>query len=183
MSILTTKTLATTDGSVEIPVKELTTRVIQRHEAPYTGGIWNPDNSYNWAPGSFVDFTPLRADSRISYIWRAPHSRFGGTTHAISHWRFYVNGVIYFYHGMSGRHIENGNVMKWDVPSWGTSQARIGYQIRSYANDNHETRVYSTDYWDGGGTDQNAHGQLIVEEYAGTDPGIEPVRSPTWTAK
>jgi len=166
MGILTTKALSNSSGTLNIPIKELTPRIIQRHEARYTAGEWNPDNTSNWAPGSWVDFTPQRSDSRISYIWRAPHS-WSNATHAISHWRFFVNGILYYWHGVSGVHIQDGCTLKWDVPSWGTSSGRIGYQIRSYANDNHETRLYRTIYWDGVTSVQNCIGQLIVEEYAG----------------
>jgi len=166
MGVLTTKSLQPVSGANAYPVIELVNRVVQRYENSYTSGMWNPDNNYNWAPGSYVDFTPKRADSRIVYMWRVPHCRDVGSSHAISHWRFYVNGAIWFYHSVSGRHIEDGCVIKWEVPSWGTSQGRIGYTIRSYSNDNHEVRLYSTDYWNGGGSNQNCKGQLIVEEIA-----------------
>lgn len=167
MTTLTVNALKHTNSGHAIPIKELTARVIQRHVADYTGGEWNPDNTSNWVPGSWVDFTPLRSDSRISYIWRCPHA-WSNNTHAISHWRFYVNGILYFWHSTSGVHIEDGCVLKWDVPSWGTSAGRIGYQIRSYSNDNHEVRLYTTYYWNGTGRSaQNAYGQLIVEEYVG----------------
>jgi hypothetical protein len=173
MGILTTNSISSPNGAVVIPVKELRTRVIQQYQAEYSGGEWNPDNTSNWAPGSFVDFTPRRADSRISYIWRCPHA-WVAASHAISHWRFFVNGTLYYWHSTSGVHIEDGCVMKWDVPSWGTTAGRIGYQIRSYANDNHEVRLYTTYYWNGTGRSvQNAIGQLIVEEYVSTD---EPAR-------
>lgn len=167
MGVLTAKELTNRTGTIVVPVKELAPRIIKRYENTYTSGAWNPNNSFNWAPGSYVDFTPLRADSRISYMWRAPHY-WSNTGHAISHWRFYVNGQIYYYHSVSGTYIEDGNVIKWDVPSWGTSSGRIGYTIRSYANDNHEVRLYGTRYWNGGGSTQNSYGQLIVEEYTNT---------------
>jgi len=165
MGILTTKAITNVAGSIHVPIKELVPRVIQRHEATYTGGEWNPDNTSNWAPGSFVDFTPRRADSTISYIWRVPHS-YSNNTHAISHWRFFVNGVLYYWHSVSGVHIQDGCTIKWEIPSWGTSAGRIGYQIRSYSNDVHETRLYRTFFWDGTTSTQNCFGQLIVEEYA-----------------
>lgn len=182
MGKLTTNTIANLTNTVAVPVRELSARVIQRYEATYTGGEWNPDNTSNWAPGSFVDFTPRRADSKICYMWRIPHA-WVAASHAISHWRFYVNGNLYYYHSVSGTHIEDGCVIKWDVPSWGTTAGRIGYQVRSYSNDNHEVRLYTTYYWDGGGRSaQNARGQLIVEEIAGVgseasiDGGIKTAR-------
>jgi hypothetical protein len=94
-----------------------------------------------------------------------PHS-YSNNTHAISHWRFFVNGVLYYWHSVSGVHIQDGCTIKWEIPSWGTSAGRIGYQIRSYSNDVHETRLYRTFFWDGTTSTQNCFGQLIVEEYA-----------------
>jgi hypothetical protein len=181
MGKLTTNTVANLTGTVAVPVRELSARVIQRYMLEYTAGEWNPDNTSNWAPGGWVDFTPRRADSKISYMWRVPHA-WSNASHAISHWRFFVNGIVYYYHSVSGTHIEDGCVIKWDVPSWGTTAGRIGYQIRSYANDNHETRLYRTYYWDGGASTQNCRGQLIVEEIAGVgseariDGGIKTAR-------
>jgi len=155
-------------GTIIVPVAELVPRVIQRYENTYTGGEWNPDNTSNWAPGGFVDFTPRNAQSRIHFMWRIPHA-WSNATHAISHWRFFVNGICYYWHSQSGVHIEDANVIQWDVPSWGTSSGRIGYQVRSYSNDNHEVRLNTTYYWDGTGRSaQNSRSQLIVEEYIGT---------------
>jgi hypothetical protein len=182
MGILTTTAITAAGNFSEIPIKELTARVIQRFESTYTGGEWNPDNASNWVPGSFVDFTPKRADSVISYIWRAPHA-WSNAAHAISHWRFFVNGVLYYWHSVSGTHIEDGCTIKWQVPSWGTTLGRIGYQVRSYANDNHETRLYTTYYWNGTGRSaQNARGQLIVEEYAGISNAAR-ADGETWIAR
>lgn len=182
MGTLTTKQITNTAGTLTIPVKELETRIIQRYENTYTGGEWNPDNTSNWVPGGWVDFTPLRADSRLSYIWRAPHAWIG-QAHAMSHWRFYVNGNLYFWNSTSGRHIEDGCVYKWDVPSWGTGTGRIGYQVRSYSNDNHEVRLYTTYYWDGTGRSaQNSYGQLIVEEYIGASSAVG-VQAENFTAR
>jgi len=166
MGTLTTSYIASNTGSLVIPVRELATRCIQRYHNQYTSGEWNPDATSNWAPGGYVDFTPLRADSRIVFTWRVP-TAWSNASHSITHWRFYVNGVLYYRHGHGGTHVEDGNTLRWDVPSWGTGSGRIGYQVRSYANDNHETRLYTTYYWNGTGRSaQNAYGQLIVEEWA-----------------
>jgi hypothetical protein len=90
-------------GTIAVPIVELQERTIQSFSATYTAGEWNPDNNYNWIPGSFVDFTPRRPDSRITYYYRAPHA-WVGASHAISHWRFFVNGSTWFWHnGVSKR--------------------------------------------------------------------------------
>lgn len=165
MGILTTKTFSSSNGDIEIPVKELEIRVIQRYENTYTGGSWNSGTGYSWVPGGFVDFTPERADSRICFIYRVPVYR-PAANHGISHWRFYVDGVEYFYHSTSMTYYEDGATHKWDVPSWGTNTGRIGYQMRQYGNN--QIRPYGTTYWNGTSSTQNAFGQLIVEEYVQT---------------
>ena len=76
-------TLQNTAQSVTVPVIELTTRVIQYIRQDYTLGVWNPDNSYNWIPGAYYDFTPKRADSVIFYSMRLPIGRSGSSSHAI----------------------------------------------------------------------------------------------------
>lgn len=182
---LTAKAISNRVGSVTIPLSELTTRVIQQHEETYSGGEWNPTTIYQWIPGSFVDFTPLRSDSLIVYQYRVPMARWRGQTHAISHWRFYVNNVIYYWHSVEGVHLEDGSTLVWEVPSWGTTSGRIGYQMRAHTNDNHEVRIYSTDYWDGvdGSRQAGVNGQLIVEEIAGTHVPTTAGLSSTWYAR
>lgn len=164
MSVLSTDYITTLDGSVRIPVKELEVRTIQYYTSTYTSGEWNPNNSYNWVPGAYRDFTPLRADSRIKWTARLPTRNQRGSSHAISSWRFYVNGALWYSFSESGTHIENGKAWEFEVPSWGTSSGRIGMQIRSHANDNHEVRIYGTDYWNGTGSVQNCYGQMFIEE-------------------
>lgn len=164
-------TMTNLTGSFVLPVRDIRTRVIQRYITTYTSGEWNPDNTSNWVPGSWVDFAPKRADSKIIYSWRAPHA-WSNAGHAISTWRFYANGLLYHVHSVSGTYIENGNTYCWEVPSWGTSTGRIGYQVRSHANDNNEVRIYRTNYWNGGGGNvATVAGQLMVEEIAGVFNG------------
>ena len=164
MPSLSTEYLRNVAGSVTIPVKELETRVVQYFQQEYTGGEWNPDNDYNWIPGMFRDFTPRRADSRIRFTARIPFA-WVAASHVISHWYFWANGVLYWYWSESGTHIENGKSYQFEVPSWGTTSGRIGFQHRSYSNDNHEMRLFTTYYWDGGGRSvQNARGHMLIEE-------------------
>ena len=167
MGSISTDYLQNTAASVTVPVKELETRIIQFYQNTHTAGEWNPDNTYNWIPGAFHDFTPRRADSRIRYTARIPWA-WVAASHAISHWYFLANGVLYWYWSEGGTHIENGKSFQFEVPSWGTTSGRIGMQHRSYSNDNHELRLYTTYYWDGTGRSaQNARGQIIIEEIMG----------------
>lgn len=163
MGTLSTDYLQNRAGTVKIPVRELETRVIQYYQAEYTGGSWNPNNSYNWIPGAYRDFTPRRTDSRIKYTCRIPYY-WSNASHAISHWRFYAAGAILYTWSESATYIENGRTFEFEVPSWGTSSQRIGITLRSYSNDNHEVRMYGTRYWNGGGSTQNSRGHLMIEE-------------------
>jgi hypothetical protein len=157
-------TLQNVAGSVTIPVTELTIRVIQYIRQDYTSGSWNPDATYNWVPGAYYDFTPKRADSVIKYTMRLPIARAGSSTHAIGNWYFYANNIIYYRWEDSLQHGENGGIWEFQVPSWGTSAGRIGLQHRAHGNDGNEFRMYTTEYWDGVGSNQNCRGQMFIEE-------------------
>jgi hypothetical protein len=150
-----------------VPVKDLSTQVIQFFQQEYTGGEWNPTTTYAWVPGAHTNFQPLRADTKIRFTMRLPVA-WVAAGHAIGHWYFFAAGRLFWYWSESGTHIENGKTFQFEVPSWGTSQQLIGLQHRSYANDNHETRIYTTYYWNGTGRSaQLATGHLIIEEIRG----------------
>jgi hypothetical protein len=169
MSTLVTDFLSFDPNSDAIPLTELGHRVVKEARAQYTGGLWNPDTTYNWVPGMFSDYVPLLATSRIRMTCMIPYARNSGSAHGISHWIFSANGVEQGRHGISGEHYEDMRTYVWDVASWGTASGRIGYQMRAYANDNHEVRPYCTNYWDGGGSTQNCFGQWVIQEYL---PGV-----------
>lgn len=153
------------DKKVLIPVEELKHRVVKTYSATYTGGAWNPNNTFNWVPGMNYDYTPLLSNSKIRATCYIPSAGIN-SSHAISHWIFYANGVEIGRHCISGEHYEGFGSYTWEVDSWGAGVlGRIGYQMRSYANDNHEVRPFTTRYWDGGGSNQNSYGQFIIEEY------------------
>lgn len=151
-----------------VPLTELGHRVIKNFRQNYDGGQWNPNNSYNWVPGMFNDYTPLLGTSRIRVWCHIPYVGLNAA-HAISHWIFFANGAEIGRHSVSGNHLEDYSVHVWDFASWGTTAGRIGYQMRSYADDNHEVRPYTTRYWDGGGSQQVCRGQFVIEEYL---PGV-----------
>lgn len=155
--------LQNTAGSITIPVHELKTRVVQYYQGVYENGEWNPTTTFNWVPGAYLDFTPKRADTRIKFSMRLPMGWYSAT-HSIGHWQFWAANLVYWYWSESGTHIENGKNFEFEVPSWGTSTARIGLKHRSYSEDSNENRPYSTNFWDGGGSRQNCKGQLIIQE-------------------
>jgi hypothetical protein len=164
MSTIIADSLRVTERDLIIPMSQLGHRVIKEFRNTYTGGEWNPAATYSWVPGMFVDYSPADIFSRIRVSCHIPYAS-RNAAHAISHWIFYANNVELGRHSISGNHIEDNSVYVWDFSSWGTIIGRIGYQMRSYVNDNNETRVYTTRYWDGTGSQQNCFGQLIVEEY------------------
>lgn len=152
-----------------VPLTQLGHRVIKNYRANYDGGQWNPNTTYNWVPGLNVSYTPLRSDSRIRVWCHMSYARNSGAAHAISHWIFYANGTERGRHSISGQHLEDNSVYVWDFASWGTSAGQVGYQSRSYGDDNHEVRPHCTQYWDGGGSVQTCRSQLVIEEYL---PGV-----------
>ena len=152
-----------------VPLTQLGHRVIRNYRATYTGGEWDANNSYNWVPGMFYDYTPLSASSRIRCWIHLSYACNVGNAHGISHWIFYANGTEQGRHSISGNHLEDNSVFVWDFASWGTTNGRIGYQARSYSNNSHEVRAHCTRYWDGGGSTQNSYSQIVIEEYL---PGV-----------
>ena len=152
-----------------VPLTELGHRVIRNFRQNYDGGQWNPNTAYNWVPGMHTTYTPLLSTSRIRCWVHLSYARNSGAAHAISHWIFYANGVERGRHSISGNHLEDNSVYVWDFASWGTNAATVGYQSRSYGDDNHEVRPHTTQYWDGGGSAQTCRSQFIIEEYL---PGV-----------
>ena len=164
MSTLITNSLQLDSDRPPVPLSELGYRIIKDFRQRHTAGEWNPNDTFNWVPGMFNDYTPLREDSRIRVYCTIPQAS-RNAAHAIAHWIFFANGVEIGRHNVSGNHYEDNCQYTWDFESWGTTQGRIGYQMRSYANDNNEQRVYSSRYWDGSGSAQNFFGHFQIEEY------------------
>lgn len=162
MSTLRVDGLKTPFQNAEIPVAELTQRVIKTYRNAYTGGSWEPALTYAWAPACFADYTPASASSRIRFNINISFAHING--HAISHCIFYANNVEIGRHSISGQSPEHRYLYVWDVASWGTNQARIGYQIRGYGSSN-RPRFHGTHHWDGGGSNQNAQTEIVIEEY------------------
>lgn len=164
MSTLIVNNLIVNDKMDVVPLRELSRRYIKRYAQNYDGGSWNNSTGYNWVPGMHYDYTPASASSRLRVTCHIPVAGVNAA-HCISHWIFYANGVEQGRHGLSGYHHEDYSAYVWDIASWGTSSGRVGYQMRVYADDNHEVRPFTTRYWDGGGSGQTCRGQFIIEEY------------------
>jgi hypothetical protein len=150
------------NSDVILPVDELTCRVLKTYRNVYNGGSWDPTDTYAWLPSGYVDYTPVSASSRIRFNINISFAHTSG--HAISHCVFYANNVEIGKHCISGQSPEHRHLYTWDVQSWGTTEARIGYQVRRYGGSN-IPRFHGTFYWDGGGSNQNAQTEILLEEY------------------
>ena len=169
MSTVIVDQLAVDETSPLIPLTQLGPRIVKSYRATYTSGQWNPTTTYAWVPGMFYDYTPAYSTTRIRVVCHIPYAGIN-VAHAISSWIFYSNtSTEQGRHSISGEHLEDFSAYQWDFASWGTTSGRIGYQMRSHAEDNNEVRVYTTRYWEGAGSNQNCYGQFIIEEYI---PGV-----------
>jgi hypothetical protein len=165
-SIIKVDTIQDENGLNSITTSSFQRRTIQRLSYTHRVGWWRPDNTYYWVPGAYIDFRPLRGDSRIKVSFTIPKRQYGNSQHSISHWIFYRDEEEYGRHSRSGHHVENSFTTEWDMPSWGAnSYSRIGYKVRSYNAGSHNVHLYYSQYWDGGGSSRNLNGQAIVEEY------------------
>jgi hypothetical protein len=162
MSTLKVDNLQSGSREYLIPLKELSHRFIQQYRDVYIFGSWTPSTSYTWMPGAYVDFTPQETTSRIRFTLCLTMGHVNG--HAISHNIFYANGVEIGRHSISGQSPEHRHTYVWDVPSWGTTPGRIGYQTRNYGTSN-QALFHGTYYWDGVGSNQTAQTEILVEEY------------------
>jgi hypothetical protein len=162
--ILNVDTIQDTSGRQVFPAY-LARRVVQRVVYVHRQGWCYPDNTYYFLPGTYVDFRPIRNDTRVRVSLSIPMMWYG-SAHHISHWVFYRDDIEYGRHTNGGHHTERASVMQWDIPTWGAGQyARVGYRVRAYASGNHSTHLFHVNYWDGGGNNWNPTGQISVEEY------------------
>jgi hypothetical protein len=160
-----TNTITTESGLLSIPVKQLQRRVIQRVSYTHRVGGYRNNNSYNWITGAYVDFRPVRGDTRIRFISNH-HTRTYGSQHMIVHYKFYIDDVEYARFTRGGHHVENINTLEYEVASWGAGVfARAGWQSRAYAEGNHNSHIHHTQYWDGVDNARDVPAQIIAEEY------------------
>lgn len=163
--IINVDTIASVNGANTISVSNMQRRIIQRTSYIHRIGFWRGNNAYYWVPGGYMDFRPLKGDSRIRVTYSIP-TRDYGSNHMIMHWIFYVNDVEYGRFTRGGHHVEDAGTTEWDVPSWGANTiARVGFRARSYSEGNHNAHLYMAQYWNGGGNSLRLPGQMIVEEY------------------
>lgn len=164
-SILKVDNIYNEAGSSVAYTQYLARRVVQRVEYTHRVGWWYPNDTYHWIPGGYLDFTPVRNDTRVRIVINIPTTWYGNV-HSITHWIFYRDEIEYGRHCRGGYHNQDTFAQEWDVPSWGEGHmARLGYKARSYANGNHSAHLYYETYWDGGGVGWHMKGQIFAEEY------------------
>lgn len=164
---LTVRELESSDGSINIQTTSLKSRLVQRFTRTFKGGTWNPANTYYEIPGSFINITPLYDNSIIIYTYTGAVAWINAWTsnHAISHWRFYVNGKEHARHNKSARYIEENSVVKWEVPSWGAGRSgSMGYYARQYNNGNNGVYFNGRNYKDGGRSIEPVSVFISIEE-------------------
>lgn len=162
MSLIRVDNIQAGSGEFKVPLAELRQQVIKTFRQSYRSGSWTPGVTYAWMPAGYADYTPASASSRIRFSINISFAHSNG--HAISHCIFYANGSERGRHTIAGQSPEHRHLYVWDIASWGTNNARIGYQVRNYGTSN-QGRFNGTHHWDGGGSDQAAQTEIIIEEY------------------
>jgi hypothetical protein len=164
--ILQVDTVTNESASFSISSVNFKRRIIQRTNYIHRTGWWRANNTYYWIPGAFMDFRPIRGDSRIRASYNIFMRQYGTSNHTITHYIFYVDELEYGRFSRSGHHVENTNTIHYDVPSWGAdAYRRIGFKARSYSEGSHNSHLWHTQYWDGASGAYDCPGQMIIEEY------------------
>ena len=164
--ILQVDTVTNEAASFSISSVNFKRRIIQRTNYIHRTGWWRANNTYYWIPGAFMDFRPIRGDSRIRASYNIFMRQYGTGQHTITHYIFYVDELEYGRFSRSGHHVENTNTIHYDVPSWGAdAYRRIGFKARSYSEAANNSHLWHTQYWDGASGAYDCPGQMIIEEY------------------
>jgi len=153
-------------GTIDLQTTYLRRRLIQRIYKRFFGGMWNPGNEWRPLPGNSLSITPTYDNSILIYTCNAPMGHRGGSSHSITHWKFYAAGVEYARHSKSGTHLSCAHTMRWEVPSWGAGRAgSMGYQVRQYGDGTHCTHFNGRRWIDGSDSSRAVPSYVMVEEY------------------
>ena len=128
-------------------------------------GAWQTSTSYADLPGFSVNYTPLRSDTVIIYKAQFLAS-WQHAGHAIQHFRMNYNGGDVDYFTLGATYYEDILTYEWRVASWGTTQRNLKLRTREYTSNSNMLRFFETQYWDGGGGDQdNTENRATIEEW------------------
>jgi len=174
-STLIVDTIRNAAGTVVLPVTYLRRRLVQRIYRRYHsggnptetgGGLWNTGNEYRPIPGNTLSITPMYDNSILVYTCNGPMGHRGGSSHSITHWKFYAGGQEYARHSKAGTHLGCAHTHRWEVPSWGAGRAgSMGYQVRQYGDGTHCTHFNGRRWLDGNDTSRSVPSYVMVEEY------------------
>lgn len=166
-------TIRNSANTVNLQTTYLRRRLVQRIYKRFIGtgfdgtyGMWNPGNEYRPIPGNTLVITPVYSDSILVYTCNGPMGHRGGSSHSITHWKFYAGGQEYARHSKSGTHFGCASTMRWEVPSWGAGRAgAMGYIVRQYGDGTHCTHFNGRRWIDGSDSNRAVPSYVMVEEY------------------
>ena len=145
---------------------------------PNVTATQNLSTAYADITGSEIAYTPPAGTTRV--IYEFIHSFSWSHAHAISHWKFYIDGaeVTSARHSSSGQYPEILNNHTWIFAIGGTADAATGrqatwtdaktikMQAREYGTSNAMDQLHISKYWDGATGAQFMHPQLKITAIA-----------------
>jgi hypothetical protein len=133
--------------------------------------------TYTDITGSSITYTPPAGTTSV--IYKFQFSTYWISTHAINHYKFFIDGaeVVYARHSRSSQYNEDRYSFEWVVNIGGTTSANTGrqatwttpkvlkMQARNYGGSNNNN-LHGTRYWDGGESNQFSMPVLTIEAVA-----------------
>lgn len=127
-------------------------------------GAWQTGTGYTDLPGFSMAFTPRRTDTIV--IFKAQFlTSWYNSSHAIQHFRTWHNGSDIDYWTLGATYYEDIVHYEKQMGNWsGTRTTKL--RTREYSSNGHMLRFFETQYWDGGGGDQdNTENRCTMEEW------------------
>jgi len=136
--------------------------------------------SYVDITGSTMAYVPPPEATRVIYTFDFASNWEGVGSHAISHYKFFIDGVevVYARHNHSATYDEDRNVFSWTIAIGGSADTNTGrqaswtslkelkMQFRPYSTSANTQRLHSTYYWDGAGSTQFSMPRLTIQAIA-----------------
>lgn len=137
-------------------------------------------DSYVDITGSTIAYVPPAEATRVEYQFEFACNWEGVGSHAISHYKFFIDNVevVYARHNHSAVYDEDRNVFCWTIPIGGSADTNTGrqatwtslktlkMQYRPYGTAGNTQRLHSTYYWDGAGSTQFSMPRISVTAIA-----------------
>jgi len=146
---------------------------------PNVTGQQDMNSTYQDISGSNITYTPPLGATRVVYKFNFS-TYWTNASHAISHYRFYIDGVevVYARHNRSATYQESKYEFSWTIPIGGSPNTNTGRQAtwttpktlklmgRSYDGNANDINLHGTYYWDGGGGNVFSMPTLTIEAIA-----------------